>query len=127
MTEKDVIKAIDEAKKTVKNKEWFMSWDLGKWIDIENDGCCVEFDVIHKDELETSDIYRIYTFIKEIEAELLKLPDASESGRRIFLKGVDGYKLRDAFIRYCQKEHVKVWGEKKDEDDLDGFSVFLNW
>ena len=124
MTEKEIINAIDIAKKNTKNKEWFMSWDLGKWIDIESDGCCVEFDVIHKDELETSDIYRIYKLIEEIENEILKLPGAEKLGRRIFLKDIDGYELKKEFIKYCQKEHKKVWGCLN--DDVDSFSVFIS-
>lgn len=124
---KDIIKAIKTAEQKSGGK--FMSWDLGKWItEVDHNTSIVSFDVIHEDELDRDGRRTLYKFVDAIEEELLKLglkkvDDEYNDGEiEIPFNAED---LEEAFYNLCQGEHRAIWHE--DSDDLDEFSVFVDY
>ena len=126
---KDITKAIKRAEQKTGGR--FMSWDVGKWITEEtNTKSTISFDVIHEDELDRDERRTLYRFVDTLEEELLGLPGIVKSET-----GFDGdievpfnaEDLEKAFYALCQSEHKAVWGRRADEDELDGFSVFVEY
>ena len=126
MTEKDIITAIKAAEQ--KTNTYFMSWDIGKWVNGDFGGkkSTVSFDVIHEDELDRDVKRRLYRFVEALEEEFLKIPGVKKSTTGFvndIVVPLSKFDVRDTFYAVCQEEHIKVWGKKAEE--LDGFSVFL--
>lgn len=124
---KDIIDAIKRAEE--KTGAEFMSWDLGKWIEFRwgDKKTRVSFDVIHEDELDRGIKFRLYKFVEAIEEELMKIgaKKATFGFVNDLVVPVNGFDLRDAYYALCQEEYKAFWG--KEADDLDEFSVFLNY
>lgn len=116
----DVMNAIKaaEAKTGIK----FSAFDLGKWIDVCNDGCVVEFDVIHKNELSSGYIAKLYSLAQEIKAELLSWPETLKKTLGLGLPGIDGHELEKAYIDYCLTQRPKRYSI---DEEHEMYSIFV--
>lgn len=128
MTTNDIVNAIKVAEQ--KTDSYFMSWDIGKWINEASDGkkSTVAFDVIHEDELDRDTRIRLYKFVIALEEEFLKISGVKKSSDGFvgdMIIPLNKFDIRNTFYMVCQEEHKKVWG--KISYDLDDFSIFVKY
>ena len=102
----------------------FSSWDLGKYLKTVDNGVRIEFDILHRDEIEFDDIIDLTTLINEIKNQFKTIPGTmvDKKGITLYIKGVDIETLYADFVELCKEEYKANLGitNCKEED----FSIF---